>query len=102
MLGMATEASMSTTITRHNMFRAKLILLYSGKDKGNTDELVYYIRGHRSKFPITMYFYSPGIVFTLTNNVYPDEMPHYYVAFHLGLHCLSMYPLRGFQYTNTD
>ena len=28
------------------------------------------------------------IVFVLANVADPDEMPHY-VAFHLGLHCLS-------------
>ena len=29
----------------------------------------------------------------------PDEMP-LYVAFHLGLHFLSMYPFMGFQNAN--
>ena len=33
--------------------------------------------------------------FTLTNNVHPDEMPHY-AAFHLDLHCLENYSFRGF------
>ena len=32
------------------------------------------------------------------NSVDPIEMQHY--AFHLGLHCLSKYPFRSFQYTN--
>ena len=34
------------------------------------------------------------IVFTFTNSVDPDEMPHN-AAFHKGLHCLSKYPFRG-------
>ena len=33
--------------------------------------------------------------FVLANSEDPDEMPHY-AAFHLGLHCLPKYPLRGF------
>ena len=37
-------------------------------------------------------------LFTLTNSVDPDEMPHD-VAFHLGLHYLSKYLFRGFLYT---
>ena len=39
-----------------------------------------------------------NIVLVLANDVDPDEMPHY-AAFHLGIHCLPKYPLRGFQYT---
>ena len=35
------------------------------------------------------------IVFVIANSADPDEMPHD-VAFHLGLHCLSKYPFRGF------
>ena len=35
------------------------------------------------------------IFVTFTNCVDPDEMQHY-AAFHLGLHCLQKYPLRGF------
>ena len=44
--------------------------------------------GHRSVF--LNYDVSPSlmIVFTLTNSVNPDEMPHN-AAFHLGIHCLS-------------
>ena len=38
---------------------------------------------------------SQKIDFVLVNSANPDEMPHY-VAFHLGLHCLSKYPFRGF------
>ena len=32
------------------------------------------------------------------NSVVPDEMS-YFSAFHLGHHCLSKYPFRGFLYT---
>ena len=38
-------------------------------------------------------------VFTLTNILDPGEMMHH-AAFHLGLHCLSKYPFKGFQYEN--
>ena len=38
------------------------------------------------------------VVFTLTNGVDPDEMPHY-AASHLGLHYLPKYKFRGLQYT---
>ena len=38
------------------------------------------------------------IVLILANRADPDEIQQY-AAFHLGLHCLSKYPLRGFQYT---
>ena len=37
-------------------------------------------------------------LFAFTNSVDPDEMPHN-AAFHLGLHCSSKYPFRGFPYT---
>ena len=37
-------------------------------------------------------------LFTLTNSVDPDEMPHY-VAFHLGLHCLQKYLFGDSLYT---
>ena len=37
-------------------------------------------------------------LFTFTNSVDPYEMQHY-AAFHLGLHCLTKYPFRGFPYT---
>ena len=51
-----------------------------------------------SGFPNYGAFLSLRIVFTLTNRVDPDEMLHY-AEFHLGLHCLTKYPFRGFQYT---
>ena len=34
-------------------------------------------------------------LFTFTDSVDPDDMQHY-AAFHLGLHCLKKYSLRGF------
>ena len=40
-------------------------------------------------------FLSLKINFVLENSADPDEMPHY-AAFHLGLHCLPKYLLRGF------
>ena len=46
-----------------------------------------------SAVPIHDVFMALGIV--LTNNEYTDEMAHY----HLSLHCLSQFPIRGFQYT---
>ena len=36
------------------------------------------------------------IVLILANSEDPDEMQHN-AAFHLGLHCLTKYPFRGFQ-----
>ena len=38
------------------------------------------------------------IIFILAKSAGPDEMQHI-MAFHLGLHCLPKYPLKGFQYT---
>ena len=34
--------------------------------------------------------------FILVNSLYSDEMLHF-AAFHLGLHCLQKYLIRGFQ-----
>ena len=31
-------------------------------------------------------------------NVDPEKMPHF-AAFHLGLHCLPMYPFMDFKFT---
>ena len=42
------------------------------------------------------YFISLSIDFVLANSADPDEMP-YYVAFHLGLHCLSKYRFMCFR-----
>ena len=42
-----------------------------------------------------MVFFGLKNFFTFTNSVDPDELPHY-TAFHLGLHCLYKYLLRGF------
>ena len=35
------------------------------------------------------------VVLIVANSADPDEMQHY-AAFHLGVHCLPMYPIRGF------
>ena len=40
-------------------------------------------------------FLSLKTVLTSAKSADPDEMQHY-AAFHLGLHCLSKYPFRGF------
>ena len=48
-------------------------------------------------FQTRIAFLSLKIILVSAKNIDPDEM--HYVAFHLGLHCLSKYPLRGFQYT---
>ena len=40
-------------------------------------------------------FLSLKMDFVLANSAEPDKMQHY-VAFHLGLHCLPKYPVRGF------
>ena len=46
-----------------------------------------------------MLFLSLKFVFILANSGAPDEMQHYYAAFHLGLQCLQKYLFKGFQYT---
>ena len=43
-------------------------------------------------------FLSLKVVLILVNSADPDDMQHY-AAFHMGLHCLPKYPLRGFYYT---
>ena len=43
-------------------------------------------------------FLSLKVVLILINSADPDEMQHH-AAFHLGPHCLSKYPFRGFQHT---
>ena len=56
---------------------------------------MYIMRGHRLQFQKNIIFLSLKIDFVLANSIDPDEMPHY-AAFHLGLHCLPMYPFWGF------
>ena len=53
---------------------------------------LYIIRGHR--FPHEIIFFSQKIVIVLANSVDPAEMLHY-VAFHLGLQCLTKYAFRS-------
>ena len=59
---------------------------------------ILYLKGSQVGITNHGVFLSLRIDFTVANSVGPDEMPHY-VAFHLGLHGLSEYPFRGFQYT---
>ena len=49
-------------------------------------------------FPNYHVFLSLRTVFHLTNSADTDKMPHY-GTFYLGLHCLSKYMFRSFQYT---
>ena len=42
----------------------------------------------------TIVFFCLKTFFALTNSVNPDEMPHY-GGFHMGLHSLQKYLLRG-------
>ena len=49
---------------------------------------MYVLSGHRLYFPHKTVFLLLKIVFVIATIVGPDEMPHY-VAFHLGLYCLS-------------
>ena len=55
-----------------------------------------YFKGSQVVIPNYNVFWSLGIVFTFTNSVDPDEMPHF-AAFHLGFHCFSKYLFRSFQ-----
>ena len=57
---------------------------------------IVYFKGHRLSFLNYDVFLSLKIVCILANSADPDEMQHYA----LGLHCLSKYLFRGFQYTN--
>ena len=61
------------------------------------DVPLYILRSYRFNFQRFIVFLSLKIDFVLANSE-DDEMLHN-VAFHLGLHCLSKYPFRGFWYT---
>ena len=41
-------------------------------------------------------------IFILANSADPDEMQQDDAAFHLGLHCLQKYLIRGFQSTKSQ
>ena len=59
-----------------------------------------YFKGSHVKFLKYDYvFLSLKVVLILPNSADTDEMQHY-AAFCLGLHCLSKYLFRGFQYTS--
>ena len=61
---------------------------------------IVYFKGSQIEFSKLLYdvFLSLKVVLIIANSVDSDEMQHN-AAFHLGLHCLPKYPLRGFQYT---
>ena len=55
---------------------------------------IIYIQGSQVIYFLNLCL-SLKIEFSLANGVDPDEML-YYAKFHLGLHCLPKYSLRGF------
>ena len=55
-----------------------------------------YFKGSGQNFLNYDVFLSLKTVLNLANSADPDEMQHN-AAFHLGLHCLPKYLLRGFQ-----
>ena len=57
-----------------------------------------YLKGSLMNIQNKYVIRSLNIVFIITNSADPDEIQHY-AAFHLGIHCLSNYLFRGFQYT---
>ena len=61
---------------------------------------LYILSGHWLSFYQLLYISVPEDCFYLNKQCRfcSDEMAHY-AAFHLGLHCLSKYPFRGFQNT---
>ena len=56
---------------------------------------IVYIEGSQAIISKDILWFSLQIKFVLANSADPDEMPHH-AAFHLGLHCLQMYPFRDF------
>ena len=60
----------------------------------NKVRMVHYIywRVTGYNFPQNFIFLLPNIYFVLPNSGDLDKMPHY-AAFHLGLHCLTKYPV---------
>ena len=63
--------------------------------QGAWEGSLYTSRGYRIKFSNYDILHSLKIVFILVDSAGPDEMPQY-GAFHLGLHCLPKYPIKGF------
>ena len=59
---------------------------------------IVHFKGSQGEFLSFDDFLSLQVVSILINSADPYEMQHC-AAFHLGLHCLSKYLLRGFQYT---
>ena len=56
---------------------------------------IVYIEGSKVIISPKILYFFLRICFVLANSADPDKMPHN-VVFHLGLHCLSKYLLRGF------
>ena len=65
-------------------------------DTVSQDGPFYMLRVYMLIFQKNIIFLSLKTDFVLANSADLDEMPHY-VTFHLSLHCLPMYPFRGFQ-----
>ena len=59
---------------------------------------IIYFKDHRSEISNYYVLKSLNVVLFSAKSVGLDEMQHH-AAFHLGLHCLSKYPFKGFQYT---
>ena len=57
-----------------------------------------YIEGSHIIISKYIVFQFLKISFVIANSASPDEMPHN-AAFHLGLHCLSKYPIKDFKST---
>ena len=77
-----------------NYFQTNGLFHYVTYDKAR---LVHCFRliGQRLYVPKNIVFHSLKVYFALANNADTDEMPHN-AEFHLGLHCFTKYPLRGF------
>ena len=61
------------------------------------DGLFYISRDYSLTFSNYDVYLSLKIIFILANSEDADVLPHS-AAIHLGLHCMSKYPFRGFQY----
>ena len=97
---------MQQTISANNIFHiifvgaitlCILIGLPSHIDTISMGLSIVYFKGSQN-FLKNDVFLSLKVVLILPNSADPYEMQHH-AAFHLGLHCLSKYPFRGFQHT---
>ena len=92
---------MAATADRNKDFRLNPLYSdgFSHTDKSNKDVIVHYKYFKGSQVRITqLWCISVPEDCLYLNSVDPDEMT-YYAAFNLGLHCLSKFLFRGFQYT---